>query len=201
MSNQTLPPRPLPPARPTVPHITATFEGGYYKGVVGAMEVHPFKETILVPDTWLLRDDMHPAAVFKIKFARKLLAKKYPGYNDVRTVHLVDTSELPSGMSVEQELNWTADFAKLIQFAKKYASQISFIPLDPKEGTPLPRQTVGVRPEFYSDVNGLRNAIKRCMAEPQAFAAEQEKLSKGYEKRKNELTMQEEMDALYPDGF
>lgn len=201
MSNQTLPPKALPPpSKPTVPHIEATFEGDYYKGVVGAMEVHPFTETVKIPNSWLMRDDMHPAAVFKHKFAKKIM-KKHPGYNDVRTVHLKETTDLPDGMTVEQELSWTADFNKLVALAKQHASKVRFIPLDPKEGTPLPGQVVGVKPEFYSDAPALRNAIRRCISEPQAFQREQEKISKGYEAKRDAMTMQEELDALYPDGF
>lgn len=203
--------RPLPPLPPpatsqtsavpiTLPHVVATFTGEFFKGVVGAMEVVPFTESVMIPHTWLLKEELNPVFVFRHKFAKKLM-RKYPGYSDVRTVYLKDTTELPDGMTVESELNWTADFTKLVTLAQRYAKKISFIPLDPKEGTPLPREDVGVRPEYYADENALRNAIKRCMAEPQAFKAEQDRLSRGYEVRKNELTMQEEMAALYPNGF
>ncbi len=51
---------PLPPAAnqaklPSIPHVVASFEGEYFKGVVGAMEVVPFSEDVLVPHTWLAK--------------------------------------------------------------------------------------------------------------------------------------------------
>jgi len=187
----------LPPPQFTLPHIEATFEGGYFKGVPGAMEVVPFSCTVKIPNSWLSKDEHYPANVFKNQFADRVMKNKpeYPGFSGVRTCLLTRTTELPSGLTQEQELNWTADYSRMAELAKR-VGKMRFVPLDPKEGTPLPAESVEIKPEFYPDLASLRNAIKRCVAEPQAFKAEQDKLSSGYERKRDELSMQDELKAL-----
>jgi hypothetical protein len=157
-------------------YTTATFQGLYYKGVANGKEAVSFKIDIKVPFACLRDQGYHPAWVMQ-KMGKSLLGKD-AAFGGLRNFELTQTTKLPNDLNPIEHLNWTANYHDLCNLVKRYATERQYYPLDPSEGTPLPARRVSVMQELFSTPASLRNAIKRCMADPEAFDKEQGKLVK-----------------------
>lgn len=172
------PPAPQPPQdNSAIQFVTATFQGMYFKGVGQSKEAVPFTKDVKVPYSCLRSLSMHPAWVF-LQVAPDLLGRE-PGYGGVRNVELSMTTPLPRDMDRDAMLNWTASYEDLILFIKRYATNVKYTPTNFKDdGKVLPAKVVSVIPELFTTPASLRGAIRRCLADAEAFAKEQEKQEK-----------------------
>lgn len=171
-------------------HVMATFKGTYYKGAGSHSELIPFTAEVAIPQQWVEDDGHHPVSLFVNYFAESLF-KDTTGYSKIHHVRLASTGPLPE-MDATHELRWTADYKKLVKIAER--TKVGFIPLDPKEGTPLKQKHAVVRPELYPDTHSLRTAILRCIQEPQAF--EQEQIKRAASKVVEHKKMADQLDQL-----
>lgn len=167
-------------------YVTATFQGLYFKGVASGKEAVPFKVNIKVPFECIRNPAYHPAWVMQ-KLASKLFGKD-TAYGGLRNFELTVTSKLPTDLNPLEHLNWTAGYYDLVALIKRYATDRVYHPLDPSEGTPLPSQKVSVVHELFSTPASLRNAIKRCINDPEAFDKEQKKLLKKWDDKDTKAT-------------
>lgn len=197
-SDFLIPPAPEIPTDPnSIQYATATFQGMYFKGVGQQKEAVSFTKQVKVPHSCLRALGMHPAWVF-LQVAPDLLGRE-PGYGGVRNVDLVMTTPLPRDMDRDAMLNWTAAYDDLMLFIKRYTTNVRYTPTNFKDdGKVLPAKVVSVVPELFTTPTALRGAIRRCLADPEAFAKEQEKQEKLWTdpEKKDLRNLNKELKAL-----
>lgn len=140
-----------------VPHLIATFRGTYFKSGGVGMQHAPYEKQVKIPLSFLEHGHMTPIGIFKQRLAPRVMTE-YEGYSGVRTCRLVSCSELPKNLELNQLLNWTASSEGLAEIAKQY--------------TPM-HKGMRFKPELWPDPVELREAIRRCKAEPEVYFNEQ----------------------------
>lgn len=163
------------PAGQLAPHIEATFAGSYYKGTAGGFEAELFSVDAKIPLSWVEREDLTPAAIFIKYIAPRVMKGQYAGYTGIRFVEVIKTSELPE-LPLDQKLDWTAEHKDLVKIASSVGKAVYKVQLEDEKTKKVITKsvTVSVKTELYPDPISLRNAIRRCIAEPEAFDKEQE---------------------------
>lgn len=155
------------------PHVVATFAGTYFCGGSGEMEAVPYIKDVKVPLGWVTSEEHTPVSLFIQYFAKRVLSD-VRGYSGIRTCELKSVNQLPE-LNLKQRLKWMTDYAEVAKIGSQTSG--TYNPLDP-EGRQLGRKTVAVKCNLYPSIQALKDAIERCLDEPQAFEQEQEKLSK-----------------------
>lgn len=155
-------------AKAKTPFIEAFFKGTYYKGSAAGTEPVPFEVKAKIPVSWVQDPNLNPPFVFKKFFAQRLLDQTP---SNIRFVELVRTGELPSHLPLNQELDWTADYEKLVQIAQNIGKR-PFISVNLEDGTQK-QGSVEVDVNLWASPSELREAIRRCVADAEAFSKEQ----------------------------
>jgi hypothetical protein len=160
------------------PHIIAKYVGTYYHAV-GSKEStqKPFVYHERVPMEWVLDPKQTPISIFVQHFSKRSL-RRDTGTHRTQNICLADTEGLDvSTLAVNNHtLNWVTRYEDLAKIAK--AVDRTYIPYSPdanEAGYTVPEPSKAVfRLELWPDVDELRNAIKLCLKDPEAFMKSQQ---------------------------
>jgi hypothetical protein len=165
------------PAPPPTPTVRCTFGGQYYKAAGGSKgkEYMPFEATVEIPLSAVSYTGTKPIALFKKYYGESLLRQYGAPENGWRNVELFKVEgELPQSLPFDHELDWTADYDRLRLLAQRVGKRV-YDEVDLKEDTKT-RKEVEIIADMYPSPSRLREAIRRILSEPAAFAKEQQAL-------------------------
>ncbi|HEY9791435.1 MAG TPA: hypothetical protein V6D22_13610 [Candidatus Obscuribacterales bacterium] len=172
------------------PHVVATFTGDYYKSAgTKGKDYAPYTKEVKVPLSVIEFEGLTPVAFFEKHHAEKMV-RELGGIvsadsRHTRICELVEVKgDLPRGITLDQKLNWTADYAKLREIAIDMG-KVSYVRIDLMDEKRY-QESVAIIPELYPTAAKLRNAIK-TLSNPdsrEAFARDQAKLEQDYKEGK-----------------
>jgi hypothetical protein len=173
--------------------IEATFAGTYYHGTLGGFETEAFEETVVVPIEYVEDPEVNPIGLFRRELAAVVIGGVRSG-RDLRECRLVSTSKLPDHLEFDERLKWTTDYDELCALAKQIGRKgaVHYIKEDLETGDQT-KHSVSVDVTLYPEPHQLRNAIRRCVDEPQAFDREQSRRAQSgvVDKQKRKRNLQQ----------
>ena len=157
-----------------VPHILATYRGTYYhptSGGGGAQKAEQFEFADLRIPLDLVMDPAHtPYSIFAQHYAPRVLMQKH-GHQKTQYIKLVEAKGVPIIEDQDHVLSWMTDYNDLVKVAAM--TKPEYKPYDPNEqelgNIPKPKQRAEIRVALYPNPDSLRQAIRSCRLDPEAF--------------------------------